>query len=272
MAIKLIALDLDDTLLGADLKVSPANREALHLAMDRGVVVVLASGRPTAGMLQIAADLDLARRGGWIVAFNGGQIYNCATGQVLWENSLSRSEGLDILAVARREGLGFLSYNSEGIITPQANEWTQVEHTLTGLPVLEYPDFEHRLPDRLPKVILLGSPDKVAAQVEPRRAEFGSRWNIVTSKPFFLEFTPFGIEKGSALQRLVDHLGLSAEQALALGDGHNDIPMITWAGTGVAMDNAAAAVKEAADWVTGHHDQNGVAHAIHKFVLSHPES
>lgn len=267
MAVKLIALDLDDTLLGVDLQVSAANRAALHQAMDLGVTVVLASGRPTAGMRQIAADLELARRGGWIVSFNGGQIVDCATGKVFWEKSLSRSEGADLLALSRREGLGFLTYNALGIITPQANEWTAVEKRLTGLPVIEYDNFAAHLPDSLPKAILLGEPEVVALKAFSLKAEFGQRWNIATSKPFFLEFTPFGIEKGSALHRLGEHLGISAAEAMALGDGHNDLPMIRWAGVGIAMDNAAEAVKAEADWIARHHDADGVAHAVQHFIL-----
>lgn len=262
--IRLFATDVDDTLLSDDLSISDRNRQAVRRAQAAGVVIVLASGRPTAGMAAVAAELGLHPRRDWLVSFNGGAVGN-PDGTVLWQTGFDRREGLELWDAAEREGLGWLSYDQSGIVTVRPDPWNAEEARLTGLPVRTIG--RDGLPAFLPKVILLGAPERLAEAAPRLRERYGRRWQIATSKPFFLEITPLGVEKGSCLQRLADHLGIAAEQCLAIGDGHNDLPMLRWAGVGVAVANAAAAVREAADWVSAANREHGVALALERFAL-----
>lgn len=266
-SIKMIAMDLDDTLLDRNLLVSERNRQALRQASQAGITIVLASGRPTAGMRAVADSIGLDSDRAWLVSFNGGCISDWSGQTPVWQEGFSKSEGLDILQLAQTEGLGFLSYDAQGIITPQANQWTQEEARLTGLNVTVYSDLSNHLPALLPKAILLGEPLILARKAIELRERFGMRWNISLSKPFFLEFTPFGVEKGSALNRLAAHIGLAPSECLAIGDGHNDLTMIEWAGIGVAVANAVQKLKDAADWISPHHDEDAIAHTLERFAF-----
>lgn len=268
MAIKLIALDLDDTLLGKDLKISEGNRRALMKAQEAGITLVLASGRPEAGMRVHAETLELPLRDGWIISYNGGRISRAQDHSPFWEKSLTREEALVLYDLSWREGLNFVTYDGKSILTPEVCEYCRVEQTLTGLPVEEKPDLRFHLPPNLPKVILMEHPEVLKAKLPLLKKEWGHRWHITLSKPFFMEFTPFAIEKGAALARLCEYLEILPEEVLALGDGMNDAGMLQWAGLGVAMANASEEVKVLAKAVTGHHDEDGVAEAVERYCLS----
>lgn len=268
MTIRLIALDLDDTLLGRDLEISPANRTALNAAQDGGCTVVLASGRPEEGMLRHARHLGLAERGGWVLSYNGGRVRLAAGGEALIDQSLSAEEAREIWALAERENLDFQTYFDGAIQARRDNPYARVEAQLTGLPLAFDEGLLVRLDRPVPKIILTGDPERLA-EVCPRLQErLGGRWAITLSKPFFLEFTAQGIDKGASLARLCARLGVPRQEVLACGDGYNDMSMIRWAGVGVAMANAPEAVRAAADWVAPHHAEDGVARALERWLDS----
>ncbi len=267
MSIKLIVLDLDDTLLGKDLKISEKNKKALIQAQSLGIRVVLASGRPEAGMREHAKTLELPEREGWIISYNGGRITRADSQVPYWECSLTQEEGLALYDLSWRENLHFVTYGEEGILTNEVCEYSQVERTLTGLPLVEKSDLRFHLPKTLPKVILMEHPDIIKRKLPHLKNEWGTRWHITLSKPFFMEFTPFGIEKGAALAKLCKYLDVLPDQVMAIGDGMNDMGMIKWAGLGLAVANACEELKVHAQEITGHHDEDGVAQAVLKYCL-----
>ena len=268
MPYKMVVLDLDDTLLRDDLTISPRTRDTLLKAQDQGVVVVLASGRPTGAMRQYARELELERHGGWVLSFNGAVITECATGKIIFEQSLSPELVHEIHDLAAIHGANILSYVDDRILTPKADAWTAVEHHLTGMDVVEVADFKGAIRGPAVKAIVLQEPDRLREVADKIRPEVAGRLSMTISKPFFLEFTDNGIDKRHSLARLLAHLGIEALDVVAIGDGHNDAGMIQLAGLGVCMENGAPEVRALADHVTGSNMDDGVAQAVERFVLN----
>lgn len=267
MPYKMVVLDLDDTLLRDDLTISPRTRGALRKAQEQGATVVLASGRPTGSMRRYAEELDLSRHGGWILSFNGAVITECATGRILFEQSLSAELVHEIHDLAATHGANVLSYVDDAIVTPRADEWTAVERRLTGMEVVEVPDFNAAIRGPAVKAIVLEQPARLKEIADDLRPKVAGRLNMATSKPFFLEFTANGIDKKHSLARLLAHLGIDPSEVVAIGDGQNDAGMIRLAGLGVCMANGPQEVRDAADHVTASNMDDGVALVVERFVL-----
>jgi Cof subfamily protein (haloacid dehalogenase superfamily) len=267
MGYRMVVLDLDDTLLRDDLTVSDRTRECLLEVQRRGVRVVLASGRPTGAIKPYANELHLAEHGGWILSFNGAVITDCATGEVLFEQSLSAELVHEIHDRAAALGANILSYVDDRIVTPRADEWTTVERRLTGMEVVEVADFKGAIRGSAIKAIVLHEPERLREVADKIRPDVEGRLSMAISKPFFLEFTDRGIDKRHSLSRLCVHLGIDASEVVAIGDGRNDESMIRFAGLGVCMENGAPEVKAAADHVTASNMEDGVALAVERFVL-----
>ncbi|HNY30528.1 MAG TPA: Cof-type HAD-IIB family hydrolase [Fibrobacteria bacterium] len=267
MSYRMIVLDLDDTLLREDLTISPRTRDALMRAQAQGVRVVLASGRPTGAIWRYARELELASNGGWIISFNGAVVTDCATGTPVFEQALARDLIHEIHDLAREHDAGILSYVDDRIVTPRANPWTEVERGLTGMDVVEVPDFKKAIARDAIKVIVVDEPERLKATAERLRPRVDGRMNMVISKPFFLEFTSLGIDKKHSLQRLAERLSVKSSEVMAVGDSYNDLGMLDWAGLGVCMANGPQAVRDAADHVTASNMDDGVAMAVERFVF-----
>jgi len=267
MAYRLIALDLDDTLLTEALTISPRTKASLMAAQERGVVVVLASGRPTAAIRRYAAELELERFGGHIVGFNGAEVTACADDRQLFQQPLTRDEVHEVYRLSREHGLSILSYKGANIVTAEPNPWADTEHRLTGLEVEVAADFLQTMDGPAVKAILLQEPDRIRAALALLTPVLGGRLNLSISKPYFLEVTSKGIDKGRTLERLALGLGLTAADVVAVGDSYNDVSMIEWAGLGVCMANGPEDVRRKADVVTGSNGEDGVAQAVERFLL-----
>lgn len=266
MKYRLVALDLDDTLLREDLTISDRTREALIGAQMAGVTLVLASGRPTGSIQRYARELQLDAFGGYILGFNGAEVTACTGDRVLFQQSLSRDEVHELYDVSRVEGLSVLSYQGRTIVTAEANPWADIERRLTGLEVVVAPDFKATMDGPAAKVILVQEPDRVrkaAADLAP----LGARFNLAISKPYFLEVTAKGIDKAHSLAFLADKIGVARAEVMAVGDSYNDLGMLTWAGLGVCMANGPEEVRDQADFITASNHDDGVADAIERFVL-----
>ena len=264
---KLIVLDLDDTLLRDDLTISDRTREALLEAQRRGVRLVLASGRPTGAIGRYARELELEKHGGWIISFNGAVVTECATGETIFEQSLGAETLHEIHDLAAEHGAGILTYVDDRIVTPQWNEWVEVERRLTGMDVVEVADFNDAIRKSAIKAIVVDEPVRLREIADKIRPLVADRMNVVISKPFFLEFTDKGIDKKHSLALLLSRLGLDAEKVMAIGDSYNDVGMLQLAGLGICMANGPKEVRDLADHVTESNMDDGVAIAVERFVL-----
>lgn len=265
---KVIALDIDGTLTRNDKTISPRTRDAVIKAQEMGVKIVICSGRPAYGIAPLADELRIGEYGGFVVAYNGGQIVDWATKETVYSVCLADDVKPVVCDVAKKHGFTIFTYCGKEIITEHPDN-QYVQHSSRGnkMAVRKVDDFCNALDYDVNKCMIVGDPDELA-RFEPVvvNAVEGMA-NAYRSEAFFLEVVPQGVEKSVGLSNLLDHLGLTREQLMAFGDGYNDRGMIEYAGMGIAMANAKDTVKAVADYVTLSNEEDGVADAIERIGL-----
>ncbi|MBS6219321.1 MAG: HAD family phosphatase [[Clostridium] symbiosum] len=265
---EIIVLDLDGTLTNRDKVITPKTKKALMEIQERGKKIVLASGRPTDGVMPLARELKLEKYGSYILSFNGGMITNCRTGEVVFSRLLPVEANAKIIGLAEEERVTILTYDGHTLITNDAESpYSKLENKINSMEVRQIDDLKSYVTYPVPKFLMMDDGDYLA-MVEPRvKAAMGKNFSIYRSEPFFLEILPRGIDKAQSLARLLEILGLDKERMIACGDGYNDLTMIKFAGLGVAMENAVLPVRKAADYITMSNNDDGIAHVVEKFML-----
>lgn len=265
---KMAVLDLDGTLTNSKKELSLRNQQALIRLQEQGVKVVLASGRPTYGIVPIAKALELERFGGYILAYNGGVIIDCASAKEIYSNVLPDDLITPLYKYSTEAECVILSYDNEFILTEQPDDrYVGVEAHLNKMECRKVENFVEAFSAPLPKCLTVGDPEKIVALEQRLKGLFGERMEVFRSEPFFLELVPLGIDKAFSLSKLLEHTGGTKEEMIAFGDGFNDLSMIEFAGVGVAMSNAQPAVKERADYIAATNDEDGVAQYVEEFLL-----
>lgn len=269
MKYNILALDLDGTLTNSKKEVSIQNIKYINYAIDAGVQIVLASGRPTLGIEHVAQTLGLDEKGGFILAYNGGQIIECRSHQLIVHKVIPYEYNHLICETARRFNVCALTYNDIGVISENDNDpYVIKEGYNNSIPVIKVDCLEKEIKAEVVKFMIVGEHTQLIKVKEYLSIEMKDKLNVFFSEPYFLEITPLGIEKSSSMKKLLDYLGYSRDQLIVCGDGLNDISMMKLAGFSVAMENAYEETKKYADYITASNENDGVAEAIDKFILS----
>ncbi|MBQ7859144.1 MAG: HAD family phosphatase [Faecalibacterium sp.] len=268
--IKVLALDLDGTLTNSQKIITPRTRAALDAAMDKGVTIVLASGRPTVGVMPLAKELDLPHRGGCILSYNGGSLVDCMSGQTWYQKRLPAAMVPELCAFADKMDVAILTYDNRSIVTSRPEDpWVAKEAFINRIPTRKIEDLPGYVNYPISKMLICVDPEKMPLVEEMAQRQFNGRIDVYRSCAFFLEAVPIGVAKDAGLASLLERKGLCSKNLMAVGDGVNDLSMIRYAGVGVAMKNADTIVKHGADYVTENdNDHDGVAEAIEKFILN----
>lgn len=266
---ELLVLDIDGTLTNSKKEITPKTKEALLRIQKAGKRLVIASGRPTPGITALADELLLDSYDGFILAFNGGRIVNYATGEVIYNRTISPELVPKVYESAKELGTGILTYTqSEIILGNPPDRYSTLESNICKIPMREVDNFVEFIDFPINKFLLTGEPELILHAQGVMRERFGWVLNIFRSEPFYLEVVPQSIDKANSLGRLLEHLDIKREQMICCGDGFNDRSMIEFAGLGVAMGNAQDEIKAVADYVTASNDEDGVAQVVEKFILS----
>ncbi|WP_313630775.1 Cof-type HAD-IIB family hydrolase [Enterococcus devriesei] len=266
--IKLIAIDLDGTLLTDAKTISDTNKAALAQAKAQGVKIVICTGRPLIAIKDYLAELNLLDADDYSITFNGGLIQT-NTGEILGKTAMDLADvkhiyqlfvELNLPTDVLSDALSFqlASSTDHPSLYPTMNK--ALTYVTKTVEVLE----ENALYN---KVVAATEVDYLDQQIALIPAEEYERFEIFKTRPNLLEFMPKGVTKAFGLSVLGERLGIAANEMMALGDEANDLSMITYAGVGVAMENATDGVKSAANFVTGTNQADGVAQAIQKFVF-----
>lgn len=268
MAIKLIALDLDGTLLTSDKRVSEANKNALQAARERGVYVVLTTGRPLQAIGGFLEELDLLGENQYSITFNGGLVQE-NTGRILDKTGFTIEDVRAIRRVTNELDLPLdVLYGGDVYSLPAAHESLY----LTANPLLNKINVsDEELPEEFVYNKAVSAVDAafLDGQIPKIPAELYDRFEIFKSRDILLEWSPKGVHKANGLAKLIGHLGINQSEVMACGDEGNDLSMIEWAGLGVAMSNATEEIKSAANVVLPKtNDEDGIAWAIEHYVLN----
>jgi len=268
MAYEILVLDIDGTLTNSQKEVSPQTLDAILKAQERGHTVVLASGRPTPGIIAIANHLKLSQYNGYILSYNGAKIINCKTNEIIYQKVLPREIIPKLYTAAIENSVGIISYEENSIIAgTDIDEYMEKESKINGIPIKKIKNFSSYINFDVNKCLMTGAAPHLEKVEQIMKKQFGHLINIYRSEPYFLELMPQDIDKAYSLSKLLEHLELSKDQMISCGDGFNDLSMIQYAGMGVAMANAQDIVKKAADYITLSNDEDGIAHVINEFML-----
>ncbi len=270
----MLVLDIDGTLVGSDKTISEKTREAIIKAQQRGKIVAIASGRSIAGIRKTASNISLEQYGGYVIAYNGTTVVNCKTGECIYNQMVPKELVKPVYEAAKRVNAGIVVYNDntkEMISGNGLNEYIKIDAEACNVTINEVSDFVKAINFPFNKFLLSGKPEHMAEVEKIMAKEFGDRLNVFRSDPFYVELLPRYVDKGVAVEKLVKHLDIQREKVICIGDSYNDLPMLRFAGMGVAMGNAQQEVKEIADYVTTSNDEDGIVNVIDKFMTPKPE-
>ncbi len=266
MTIKLVALDLDGTLLTSDKRISEENKRAIQAARAKGVQVVLTTGRPLKAIEPFLEELNLLGEGNYSITFNGGLVQE-NTGRVLDKIGFGLEEARTIRAVTQQLDLP-LALLFGGTIYTLPSEQPSLYAVLS--PLLDAVDIDDAdLPDIVyNKAVTAIEATYLDERIPQIPKELHEQFEIFKSRDILLEWSPKGVHKANGLAKLIQHLGIERSEVMACGDEENDVSMVEWAGLGVAMANASATLKEVANVVLPlTNDENGIAWAIDQYVI-----
>lgn len=270
MKYKLLVLDVDGTLLNEAKEISKRTLAALLKVQHMGVRIVLASGRPTYGLLSIAKALELGNFGGFIVSYNGCQIINAQNGEILFERRINPEMLPYLEKKAHKNGFALVTYQDDTLITnAPENEFIQKEAKLNDLIIIDEEEFSTAIDFAPCKCVLVSNDEEALVSLENHwKKRLDGTLDAFRSEPYFLEVVPPGVDKANTLGVLMEQLGVTREEVIAIGDGVCDVTMIQLAGLGVAMGHSQDSVRVCADYVTASNEEDGVAQAVEKIILA----
>ena len=277
MIIKAIVLDIDGTLLNTGKIISEKTKQALIAAQEKGIKVILASGRPTTGMLELAEQLEMTKYEGFLVSYNGARVTDCLTKKVLFNQAMSIETGqailehlknFDVIPMIDKEDYLYVNDVYSGMLDLPDGAFNIIEYEARGgnFKLSEIDDLAAFATFPINKILIAAQPEYLQKIAPALHAPFDEIVTAAFSAPFYFEFTDKGIDKAKALNTVFPEMGIHSENIIAFGDGHNDRSIIEYAGIGIAMGNAVDALKEIADDVTLSCDEDGIAAGLEKYL------
>lgn len=266
---KLVAIDMDGTLLKGDKTVSERTKSAIQSAREMGVTVVLATGRPIEGVSKYLEELDMYTDKDYVLSYNGALVQKTKSKESIAKIALEGSDLHYLKKLSNELGVNIHAFSEEkGLITPKNSKYTEVEANINNIKINEI-DIDAISDDEvIIKIMMIDEPEILGPAIDKLPKDVFEKYTVVRSTPYFLEFLNKEVNKGVGVEMLAKHLGIKREEIITLGDAGNDLHMIEYAGLGIAMGNAFDEVKEAADYITDTNENDGVAKAIEKFILN----
>lgn len=267
MQYKMLVLDMDDTLLTDDHKISDINKEMLLKAQEKGVYVVLASGRPTSAMTSYAKELELDLNDSYMISFNGAVISSVKDNEILFEQTLSKEQIHELYDYSLKKKTHIITYLNNEIISETDSEYIEIEKEITGLKHTKVPSFKEAVTTSAVKCILLAEPSYLRGLEDDLKAAM-PHLSVAMSKPFFLEVAQNGIDKAASLKLLAAKLNIDQSEIIAVGNAGNDLTMVEYAGLGVWVDNVTPELRDRADVIVASNNNHGVAEVVKRYILN----
>lgn len=275
--IKVIIMDVDGTLTNNDKIITEKTKNALIKAQENGAILILASGRPTSGLMDIAKELKMDENHGLLVSYNGSKVIDCETNKVLFNETMSVAEGQAVLEHLKRFNVkpmidkdNYMYVNDvfDNEIYYKGKPLNIIQYESRGgkFKLCEKKDLAAFADYPLNKILTAGEPEYLQTHHKEMMEPFKDNLNCVFTADFYFEFTAKGIDKAKALDTVLIPMGYKKEEMIAFGDGHNDASMVKYAGVGVAMANAVDDLKSIADEVTLSNEEDGIAYTLSKYI------
>lgn len=268
--IKLVALDVDGTLLNSANEITERNLKAIKKAKKEKIRIVLVTGRPLKGVLSQIAKLNIFSKDDYIITINGAVISTIDGKIILKKEVLTSADCQEVAKQAQALHSSFQLVSAENIYTLEnpISPYSVFDAGLTGMPLYTYSKLEDILAkDQIIKIMFLAGKEQLTQTIQKLPVYLKKKYTMIRTLDYYYEFLKKNVSKGSALATLAKHLGINKDQIIAVGDNENDISMIQYAGLGVAMGNADQLVQESADVVTLSNDEDGVAEVFNNYVF-----
>lgn len=269
---KVLFLDMDGTTLNDAHEMPDGNIEALRKAVQAGHEVVITTGRPTASAKLLLKTYGLDKIGcRYVIAFNGGVMLDCETGEVLFSQTMPLEQVKELVLMARKAGVYLQTYEGGDVVTERDDENLAQYTKKTGMRARPVPDLTEALREEPCKVLVIDLHDQkpLLSFAEQTKEWAKDKVDMYFSCAEYMEIVPKGICKGNALRAFCEKFKVPVERAIAVGDENNDISMIRAAGIGCAVANALENVKSEADYVTERdNNHSAVAEVVERFMLN----
>ena len=262
--IKLLALDLDDTLLNRELKISTEDFQAIKEAQHTGVQVAIATGRMYRSALPYAVELGLKLP---LVAYHGALVKEMSNGSTISHQAVPLELALEIAQESEALGYHLNAYINDEVLVKEVTPEGLYYEGIANVPMRAVGSLTKALKSGPTKLLLINQEEKLLPLLEKWQAKYADQLFITKSKPNFLEITAAGVHKGYGVELLANSLNITSQEVMVVGDSYNDIAMFEFAGISVAMGNAKAQVQAKAHYVTDTNHNSGVAKAIYKYIL-----
>jgi len=261
---RLVALDFDGTLKPRNAPITPGVRDAVARTLASGIEVTLATGRMFPSVLPFSQELGLTAP---VICLGGAAIRDPRTGATLFERGIPLALAREVIAAARERGLSACAYTGDSLLVERVDPASAFAGYVARSRAEVVPDLLERLTADPSHMAVVSDEVRTRDLVRELREVFGERLAVTSGHPLLAEIDHPSVSKAVALARLAEHLGVKREQVVAIGDDWNDIPMLDYAGLGVAMGDAAPEVLAAADVVAPTAAEDGVAWVLEKYVL-----
>ena len=265
---KLISLDIDGTLYTSKENISAETKAALLRAQENGCILILASGRPTAGLIPIADELEMNKHHGMLLSYNGGVVIDYKTDETIYSNVIPNELAKKLLKHLEKFDVNPIVDDGMTIYTTDPNSFqVSYESRSNHLKIKQIANIYDAINFDPAKILIAAPAEILERETEKIIKPFKSELVFVLSEPFYLESTLPGVSKAAALKKVCEALNVPLNDVIAFGNAQNDIPMLELAGCAVAMSNACEELKDIADYVTASNDEDGIAHALKKFGI-----
>lgn len=267
MTYKLMAVDIDGTLLDSHGRLTEETKCAIKQATEKGLLFILSTGRPMQGIrplmdvLELDADLPL-------ITYNGAMVVLGKSGKILYERNLSTADAKCIMKLGMKWNTHIAAWSGNRLYVNKLDDYAMQYASITGVTPEEIEDVDALAERGVTKVLWHDTLEAIEKFHREVGAHIGSDINYHISRPVFLEFVDKQASKGVAMESLGRYFGIRREEMIAVGDSYNDLSMIEYAGLGVVMSNAVEDIRQKADYITLSNDENGVAHVLYRFVLA----
>lgn len=264
MTYKLIATDMDGTLLTSSDEITVQTQQAIKSAIDTGAIFTLSTGRPLQGVKKYIDQLGLNCP---VITYNGAVIAHSVTGEILFSQNMDITEAIRVYNLAKEKGVMFIVWSQNKLYASEISEKTYFYEGITNTKADLLTDFERVAESGITKMLWYDDAQVLEKYIYELKSENFTHTTFTKSRAYFLEFFSNKVSKAVAMEKLGEYYGIKREEMIAVGDQTNDLPMIEYAGLGVAMANAVDNVKRVADYITDSNNEDGVAKVIEKFIL-----
>ena len=259
MQIKLIASDMDDTLLNHDNKISERNANAIRSALEKNVIFMIATGRMFCSARPYALDLGLDVP---LVTYNGALVKGAKSGEVFYEHKLNYDTALEVLAYCKEHKYYAQVYIGDDILVDKKGKWSDKYSEIIGVPITEIGEAVYEIKEAPYKILVMTETEDFQAAWKAFAEKFAGKIVVTSSRDNFLELMEPGVNKWEAVKAVAESYNIKPEETMCIGDSNNDLAMIKNAGIGVAVGNAKDSVKEHAKIVTASNNDDGVAMVV----------